>query len=312
MKAIMYHYIRSSSPGLPYLKYLHLDDFKRQLDHFQKEGGFISQKDFFGAFITGIIPDGFILTFDDGLKEHFDTVLPCLKERDLWGIFYIPAGAVSGGRAPAVHTIHRLIGKYSSEKVYNVLAELVDVSRTDYDDNTYVRNDGDLYKVKIKRLLNYHLEDGIKDREDNIMKDGVLKKLEENLSGSTQNGIMEDRFYMTPAEVKSLVDEGMLAGSHSVNHYLMARLSAEEQEKEIKDSFGFIEKASGSAQIRTFCYPFGGVHSYNSITLQLLKKYDCKFAFAVQPRDITKEDITNSPLTMPRYDCNYFPFGDYR
>lgn len=303
MKAIMYHYIRRDSPGLPYLKYLHLDDFNRQLDHFQKEEGFISKKDFLDSFQTGIIPEGVILTFDDGLKEHFDIVLPCLKERNLWGIFYIPTGPLSGGRMPAVHVIHGLVGRYSSEKVFNALSQMLDgnAEHTDYDGSTYVRNDGDMNKVKIKRLLNYHLDNG--------KQDAVLKELAANLGG---DNLLGEKFYMAPGEIKTLHEEGMLIGSHSVNHYLMEKLNEREQEKEIKDSFKFIEKASGGTDAKTFCYPFGGVHSYNDVTLRLLKKYGCKFAFAVEPRDISKEDVLSSPLILPRYDCNYFEYGQYR
>src|SRR5688500_2043277 len=32
MKAIMYHYIRPETKDLPFLRYLHVDDFSRQLD----------------------------------------------------------------------------------------------------------------------------------------------------------------------------------------------------------------------------------------------------------------------------------------
>ena len=39
-------------------------------------------------------PKPLVLTFDDGLSSHFETVVPALKKRKMQGIFFIPAGLV--------------------------------------------------------------------------------------------------------------------------------------------------------------------------------------------------------------------------
>jgi hypothetical protein len=44
-KAVMYHYIRNKSDFIPNLKYLHIEDFNRQLDFFTKEYGFVKKED---------------------------------------------------------------------------------------------------------------------------------------------------------------------------------------------------------------------------------------------------------------------------
>ncbi|MEQ1861140.1 MAG: polysaccharide deacetylase family protein [Chthoniobacteraceae bacterium] len=47
----------------------------------------------------GQIPDGttgYLLTFDDGTRDHFDTVLPVLRERGERGIFFIPTAKIGG------------------------------------------------------------------------------------------------------------------------------------------------------------------------------------------------------------------------
>ena len=90
MKAIMYHYVRPFDAAMPFFKNLHIDDFKRQLDYFEKEYGFVSKKDFLDSFKTGKVPQGVVLTFDDGARCNYEHVFPVLKERNLWGIFYIP------------------------------------------------------------------------------------------------------------------------------------------------------------------------------------------------------------------------------
>lgn len=44
-KAVMYHYVRNKSDFMPNLKYLHIEDFNRQLDFFTKEYGFVKKED---------------------------------------------------------------------------------------------------------------------------------------------------------------------------------------------------------------------------------------------------------------------------
>ena len=43
MKAIMYHYVREFNKNLPNFRFLHINDFKKQLDFFEKKYGFVSK-----------------------------------------------------------------------------------------------------------------------------------------------------------------------------------------------------------------------------------------------------------------------------
>ena len=61
--------------------------------------------------------NGVVLTFDDGLKDHYNFVYPELKRRGLWGIFYIPTGQYKNKKILDVHRIHLLKGKLGSTKV---------------------------------------------------------------------------------------------------------------------------------------------------------------------------------------------------
>ena len=79
MKAIRYHYVRSPPTGLPFFRYLHAEDFGRQLDWLVSRWCFPSRDEFFEAAETGRAPAGVALTFDDGFRDHIEFVLPELQ-----------------------------------------------------------------------------------------------------------------------------------------------------------------------------------------------------------------------------------------
>ncbi|WP_236035820.1 hypothetical protein [Helicobacter turcicus] len=60
---------------------------------------------------------------------------------------------------------------------------------------------------------------------------------------------------------------------------------------------------------KTFCYPYGGAHTYTQETKEILKNLGVKFSFDVNYKDISLEDILQNPQALPRYDCNLFEYG---
>ncbi len=125
MKAIMYHYVRPDRADLPYFRHLHVDDFEQQLDYFVEEYGAVTQADFLAALEAGEPAPGVVLTFDDGLKDHYDYALPRLQARGLWGLFYVPTGVYAAGRLLDVHRVHLLLGRNGGAAVFAALQEIV-------------------------------------------------------------------------------------------------------------------------------------------------------------------------------------------
>src|SRR3546814_2495708 len=100
----------------------------------------------------------------------------------------------------------------------------------------------------------------------------------------------------------------MIVGGHGVNHLLMSKLSDAEQAEEIDRSLAELGDVLGE-RVETFCYPYGGFHSFNATTERLLKEAGVRFSFNVEARDITRADLTGRPQALPRWDCNAFPHG---
>ena len=308
MKAIMYHYVRPHSGGMPYLRYLGLDDFVRQLDYFENEFGFVDRDAFIKSFHSGEPLSGVILTFDDAFKDHYDYVLPVLLERGLFGIFYIPTDIYFSRQLLDVHRIHCLLGILGGATLLPTLRQLVTDKMISYDHVeefrklTYSRQDNDEATTIIKRLLNYFLS--YKDRRV------VLKSLMEHYRLDEIS--LTKEFYVSPAEIRELQEVGMIIGNHTCSHPVLSKLGAVEQRGEIEKAFKFLDEVTGGLSIRTFCYPYGGFHSFNKTTERILDQLGCQFAFNVEPRNIETSDLLGRPQALPRFPCHEFPFGKAR
>lgn len=307
MRAVMYHYVRPDEPTLPFFKHLHIDDFRQQLDFFEKEYGFVSKEDLESMMDTGRVPEGVVLTFDDGMKDHVEFVLPELTKRDLFGIFYVPTGPYTTGSMLNVHKIHMLLGSTPASNVRQALKDtvtpdmLVPERVKEFEQVTYTLQQNDDDTKVVKQILNYF----ISDTHRTLTIDLVAEKL------GIANRMDAKQFYMSESDITEIHKAGMIVGSHAVSHRLMSTLSSAEQEREITDSFTFLESLTGLLENKTFCYPYGEAHSFTAETEALLTAHGVRHSFTVDPRIVEIADL-NRPQALPRFDCNMFPFGKVR
>ena len=80
----MYHYVRPKKSN-NYFPALELSDFKKQITYFQKIGRIINNEEFVEIINNNKFESkpNFLLTFDDGYKDHYDYVYPYLKKRNI-------------------------------------------------------------------------------------------------------------------------------------------------------------------------------------------------------------------------------------
>ncbi len=300
----MYHYVRPGPLGLPYLRYLHRDNFRRQLDWLAENVGFTSRNDFEASIASGEPARGAVLTFDDALADHYDHVLPELVARGLWGIFYVPTGIYRSQRLLDVHRLHVILGGAGGVAAIGAVRQVISEDMLDqqhveeFHKATYLGFDDDAATMAFKRTMNYFI--AYQHREDAI--DEIAKALAIDMPAI-------NAFYISLDRLREMHRAGMVIGSHSVNHLVMSKLSTAEQQREITDSFADLSSAI-AAPIETFCYPYGGFRTFTAETERLLGDAGCRYAFNVEFRDIEPADLRKRPQALPRYDCNQFPHGE--
>ena len=303
MKAIMYHYVRPEDKNYPYFKFLHINDFKKQLDFFQDNYTIIHPSEINEK--IGTVTNAMVLTFDDGVKDHYQYVLPELQRRNIAGIFYISTGVHKTKKLLDVHRLHMLLGKYGGNTIYSHLLTLVshdmltDEHREEFKILTYKTQENDAATLAVKRMMNYFISYNFRE--------AIMDEMMKTFLGD--EAAIYAGYYLSTDEIKKMHDAGMVIGSHTVNHPLMSKLPEELQFFEINESFNFLEQATGGLSFKTFCYPYGGFHSFTTKTEELLQAAHCVYSFNVEQRDISLTDLTNRPQALPRYDCNYFPHG---
>lgn len=304
----MYHYVRKPQAGLEAMKALHVEDFQRQLDYFQANFGFIDKEEFFQSLERGVVQsEGVLLTFDDGLLDHYNYVFPELAARGLWGLFFVATSPYRTDKMLDVHRIHVLLAKVGGATLQEGLvrhvdeAMLSDIGIDEFRTRTYSTQENDAATVYTKRALNYYI--------DYRSRSLVLDRLEAEFLTSSDTD--PNSYYATTDQLFEMHQHGMVIGSHTVNHPVMSKLSAEEQEKEIWNSFQDLEDFLGRLESKFFCYPYGWAHTYGKETLEFLRASGVSCAFAVEPRDVTSGDLERR-FEIPRFDCNAFPFGACR
>lgn len=303
----MYHYVGRDDKSPPYgYYYLDIEDFRRQLDYFEANYDLLDEQTFFETIRGDRSPkkDEIVLTFDDGVKDHYEHVLPELVDRGLWGLFYVPAGPYLNNNVLDVHRTHSLLGAHGGAAVSEALTDAVTESmineehREQFSSVVYQSQDNQNDVERAKRILNYYISDRFRPN--------VLDTVEEQLFDAQ---LQREDVYLSKSNIKELVDAGMHVGAHSVTHTVMSKRSADGQHEELTESFDFLSDLLGGLPIRSYCHPYGGVHSYTEDTISLLKNAECLFSFDVASQPVTEDVLRNQRHQLPRYDCNEFRHG---
>ena len=305
MKAIMYHYVREFDAARPHFRFLNVTNFRRQLDMFARDHGFVTRAEWEDFVTRGKMPDQpgkVLLTFDDAMSCHYTHVFPELRARQLWGLFYVSSQPYTQKRMLDVHKVHLLCGAIEGEQLFNRARAIVDETmipharRDAFRHATYTTQHNAPGVAEVKRLLNYFI--------DEARRSAVIDALGADFGLSFDC----ESFYVTPTQLNEMDAAGMMIGAHTVSHPVMSKLAPHAQRREIGECFEWLD-ANNTSGMRNYAHPYGGFHSFCDATLSALKDAGADFAFNVEPRDITPADHDASRYFLPRYDCNLFPHG---
>lgn len=126
--AVNFHYVRAQTPSDRGLHPRSPRQFRAQLEHLSEYGEFIHPQRL-ASWLEGdeVLADGdyFTLTFDDGLRDHYDLVAPEVERRG-WRVFFFVVTSPWQGKLPSVHRLHLLLSCIPFGSLRRSLRETLD------------------------------------------------------------------------------------------------------------------------------------------------------------------------------------------
>ncbi len=288
----MFHYIRNSNKKFKFFKHYEKKKFLKLIRKYKNK--IISKESEIYKNQKKIL-----LTFDDGLTDHFVVAKELFKKK-MTGIFFIPYLPYKNKKILNVHMSHLILGKVDGKVALNEMKKYINFKKFKNYINfkekkkfssRYIDQKTNIETKQFKKIVNYY---GNFEITYKILR-FLIKKFNIKFKFSD--------IYLTQKQIKKMHEMGMIIGCHSTSHVPLSKLSYEKQFSEINQSKKFIEKIT-KKKCSHFCFPYGKKNSYNKNTLIILKKLKFDLGYSVENRSVTKNDIKKYYFELPRYDCN--------
>ena len=242
---------------------------------------------------------GFVLTFDDGLRDHFDFVASELHKYGLRAFFFINTNAWSG-EILDVHRLQLLNASFQIPERTSVFADETRRLGIDCDPTA-------IPEIEVRRIYRYdNLETArlkfiVNFRFTLEQRQSVVKAMFNRLLGNT--GVRASDLYMSADEARKLHEQGHVVGCHTHRHLALSRLSSEERVEDIRNNVIALREAIGVSP-QWFSFPFGDERADG--VLEACASAGIRFGFTMNRGFITEE---STRMRLERVDTNDAPGG---
>jgi peptidoglycan/xylan/chitin deacetylase (PgdA/CDA1 family) len=299
----MYHYVRPIQNSLyPEIKGLETIAFKRQIDYFRKNFGFANVDFLLSKNQESSINTPIIMTFDDGLKDHFKHVYPLLNSEKIQGLFFPPAKPILENIVLDVHKIHFILAhEKNKSKVVEDIFEQIQYYKKFFE----LADPKELWKklaipnkfdtgevIFIKRILQRELPIKVRSEITNFLFEKYIEINETEFS---------KELYLSLDEINEMRENGMYFSSHGYSHQWLSYMSPQNLEIELQKSMKFCEMINPNGH-QIMCYPYG---DYNDFVVEKIKNYGFLAGLTTHLADV--DLIHDDMFLLSRYDTNDFP-----
>ena len=305
-KIVMYHYVRPiENSQYPEIKGLEIKGFNRQIQYFKNKFNFIDSDQVLRCIYNDIPipPNSILLTFDDGLKDHYLYAFPVLKKHNIQGLFFIPTKPIDDNIVLDVHKIHFILVKCDDkQKLVMDIFSLIEQYKTEYNlespesyfEELAVPNRFDTKEVIfIKRILQRKLPQKLRVE--------IVRFLFEKYVTKNEKEFAKD-LYLSHDEIKEMTESNMYFGSHSHSHEWLGHLSEADLESELRQNLKSFSKINENRDSWIMCYPYG---NYNQMVIEKLREQGFRAGLTTEVDDAMLNQ--NNAFLLERYDTNDFP-----
>ena len=292
LTVMMYHYVRDPGDNAEAgsgISGMSVQAFETQLDTLAQQHTFVTWPDVRMALQEAkpLPRSACLLTFDDGVLDHYINVFRVLRNRNISGLFFVIDRLGDDGLVLA-HKIHFLLAKLGLPELREAVWEKLNpVQREQFmqAENHYkVKYPANTLDSRIN-LLKAALQRDL-STEVNMLLSDLFEMHVGSESETARN------YYLNLAQIREMSAGGMHFGGHSHNHPWFDWIDAEARTAEIKASAKWLEQFESRPW--AFAYPYGGLSDDSP---DILKQHGFVAAFT------TKTQLTHSnPYFIGRLD----------
>lgn len=216
-----------------------------------------------------------MVTFDDGYRDNFEIAYPILKDLKIPAMFFIPTHQINTRQVGWWDFVAYFVKqtKLRSFTLQNVPYEIAD-----------------------RDILIKHFNNKIKTMDSSLV-NGFLQNLSESLQVPFPSIELQSKELMTWEQVKLVSNNGITIGSHSHDHSILSRQSAETLTAQLSKSIDILESKIDK-KIKSIAYPVGGYEHFNQATKDVSKKLGFKLGFSFLTGINSKDEI--DPFNVKR------------
>jgi peptidoglycan/xylan/chitin deacetylase (PgdA/CDA1 family) len=252
LTVLMYHYVRDAGDAAEAgsgIRGMSKQKFCAQVDTIARTYEMVSWKDVREAVLEKKpLPErACLLTFDDGVCDHYWNVFPELARRKLSGLFFALARA-EDANLPLPFKLHFLIARLGLE---NLRAEIW--NRLNESQRAIYREAEVRYRLRGKAETD--VVKGIFQRDLADAVNPLLSELIAQHIGSEQE--LARQLFLNDAQIKEMRAGGMHFGGHSATHPWFDFISPAQRADEIRASREGLTRVEQPPF--AFAYPYGGL-----------------------------------------------------
>jgi peptidoglycan/xylan/chitin deacetylase (PgdA/CDA1 family) len=300
LNIIMYHYVRDlPRTKYPQIKGMRLDDFREQVRDLSEQFEMPPVEACISYLRGEYHPkrELCLLTFDDGLKEHYREVTPILQEHGVPGVFHLITACTEEKAVVPVHMNHFLMAALDFDTYRSELTNYIGTG-PDVDialaRKTYPWDTAEV--AAFKYFFNFVVSSEARD--------SAVKVLFERYIGPERE--FAEELYINWDEAREMQKAGMTLGGHTHMHRPLSSLGTVELNADLERCTSLLRKELHAQELWPFCYPYGKSKSYTAETVAALKRLGYDYAF-------TTESAQNLPGTdlfsISRVDCKKAPLA---
>ncbi len=224
-----------------------------------------------------------VVTVDDGYRDFLDVAFPVFRDAGIPVMFFVTTGFVDGANW------------FWWDKLAHVFTAAAP-RRTDLDLSSGPVT-VDLRSPSGRTAAWHEVADRGRLLPD-AQKDAMVAEVAASLGTELPDAAPEPYAAVTWEELRTMVDEGLGVGAHTLSHVILARVDTERAQQEIFGSQRTLADRLGMP-ISWFCYPQGGPIDYTRRDRNLVAERfrGCYVAHTAPPDP-------DDPYTLPRYSAS--------